>query len=663
MILACHNIEKAFGEEVIVSGGSFHIEDHEKAALVGPNGAGKTTLLKMIVGEIQADGGNVVLTRGKTMGYLAQHQDMNNDHTIYQEVRTAKADILDMERQIREIEQEMKHLSGERLEERMNTYQRLTAAFERENGYACESEITGVLKGLGFTEEEFAKPVATLSGGQKTRVSLGKLLLTKPDILLLDEPTNHLDLNSISWLETYLLNYPGAVLIVSHDRYFLNRVVTKVVEIELGKLTTFMGNYTDYAKKKEMLREARMKEYLNQQQEIKHQEAVIEKLRSFNREKSIKRAESREKMLDKMTPVEKPMELHTDMHLTLEPSCVSGNDVLIVEHLSKAFPPQILFENISFEIKRGEHVAIIGDNGTGKTTILKILNQVLKADSGSFRLGSNVKIGYYDQEHHVLHMEKTIFQEISDDYPNLNNTQIRKVLAAFLFTGDDVFKLIGDLSGGERGRVSLAKLMLSEANFLILDEPTNHLDITSKEILEHALNNYTGTVLYVSHDRYFINQTATRIMDLVNHTFVNYIGNYDYYLEKKEVQELAAFGTATQDRADNSAAKGNVIVSDGTGEKNGTEQISGGGKQKLSWEEMKKQQAAKRKLENELKRTEDEIAKREAKIEALNDELSKPEVASNSYELNKIHEEQMQEEAALEKLYAKWEELSLQKDC
>lgn len=663
MILACHNIEKAFGEEVIVSGGSFHIEDHEKAALVGPNGAGKTTLLKMIVGEIQADGGNVVLTRGKTMGYLAQHQDMNNDHTIYQEVRTAKADILDMERQIREIEQEMKHLSGERLEERMNTYQRLTAAFERENGYACESEITGVLKGLGFTEEEFAKPVATLSGGQKTRVSLGKLLLTKPDILLLDEPTNHLDLNSISWLETYLLNYPGAVLIVSHDRYFLNRVVTKVVEIELGKLTTFMGNYTDYAQKKEMLREARMKEYLNQQQEIKHQEAVIEKLRSFNREKSIKRAESREKMLDKMTPVEKPMELHTDMHLTLEPSCVSGNDVLSVEHLSKAFPPQILFEDVSFEIKRGEHVAIIGDNGTGKTTILKILNQVLKADSGSFRLGSNVKIGYYDQEHHVLHMEKTIFQEISDDYPNLNNTQIRKVLAAFLFTGDDVFKLIGDLSGGERGRVSLAKLMLSEANFLILDEPTNHLDITSKEILEHALNNYTGTVLYVSHDRYFINQTATRIMDLVNHTFVNYIGNYDYYLEKKEVQELAAFGTATQDRADNSAEKGNVIVSDGTGENKGTEQISGGGKQKLSWEEMKKQQAAKRKLENELKRTEDEIAKREAKIEALNDELSKPEVASNSYELNKIHEEQMQEEAALEELYAKWEELSLQKDC
>lgn len=640
MILACHNIEKAFGEEVIVSGGSFHIEDHEKAALVGPNGAGKTTLLKMIVGEIQADGGNVVLTRGKTMGYLAQHQDMNNDHTIYQEVRTAKADILDMERQIREIEQEMKHLSGERLEERMNTYQRLTAAFERENGYACESEITGVLKGLGFTEEEFAKPVATLSGGQKTRVSLGKLLLTKPDILLLDEPTNHLDLNSISWLETYLLNYPGAVLIVSHDRYFLNRVVTKVVEIELGKLTTFMGNYTDYAQKKEMLREARMKEYLNQQQEIKHQEAVIEKLRSFNREKSIKRAESREKMLDKMTPVEKPMELHTDMHLTLEPSCVSGNDVLSVEHLSKAFPPQILFEDVSFEIKRGEHVAIIGDNGTGKTTILKILNQVLKADSGSFRLGSNVKIGYYDQEHHVLHMEKTIFQEISDDYPNLNNTQIRKVLAAFLFTGDDVFKLIGDLSGGERGRVSLAKLMLSEANFLILDEPTNHLDITSKEILEHALNNYTGTVLYVSHDRYFINQTATRILELTGQTLVNYIGNYDYYLEKKEeltrIYAPAADAAAPEETAAPSEASST----------------------KLDWKAQKEEQARLRKKENELKKTEKRIEELETRDSEIDEEMSKPEVATNVAECVKLSKEKAEIAAELEELYEKWEELA-----
>ena len=638
MILACHNIEKAFGEEVIVSGGSFHIEDHEKAALVGPNGAGKTTLLKMIVGEIQADGGNVVLTRGKTMGYLAQHQDMNNDHTIYQEVRTAKADILDMERQIREIEQEMKHLSGERLEERMNTYQRLTAAFERENGYACESEITGVLKGLGFTEEEFAKPVATLSGGQKTRVSLGKLLLTKPDILLLDEPTNHLDLNSISWLETYLLNYPGAVLIVSHDRYFLNRVVTKVVEIELGKLTTFMGNYTDYAKKKEMLREARMKEYLNQQQEIKHQEAVIEKLRSFNREKSIKRAESREKMLNKIQRIDKPIEVQSQMRLSLEPRVVSGNDVLTVEDLAKSFPQQKLFSNISFQIKRGERVALIGNNGTGKTTMLKILNGLLDADAGSFSLGAKVQIGYYDQEHHVLHAEKTIFEEISDTYPTLTETQIRNMLAAFLFTGDDVFKVISSLSGGERGRVSLAKLMLSEANFLILDEPTNHLDIASKEILEEALNSYTGTVLYVSHDRYFINQTATRILDLTNQSVVNYIGDYDYYLEKKE--ELTEKYAPTAQEATEEANE--ETPSEG----------------KLTWQQQKEEQARKRKQENELKKVEKRIEELETRDKEIDDTLVLPDVCTNVGRCAELSREKDKIQAELEELYEKWEELA-----
>ena len=506
--------------------------------------------------------------------------------------------------------------------------------------YIIDSKVEEVARALGLTEIGLYKDVTDLSGGQRTKVLMGKLLLEKPDILLLDEPTNHLDLNSISWLETYLLNYPGAVLIVSHDRYFLNRVVTKVVEIELGKLTTFMGNYTDYAKKKEMLPEARMKEYLNQQQEIKHQEAVIEKLRSFNREKSIKRAESREKMLDKMTPVEKPMELHTDMHLTLEPSCVSGNDVLIVEHLSKAFPPQILFENISFEIKRGEHVAIIGDNGTGKTTILKILNQVLKADSGSFRLGSNVKIGYYDQEHHVLHMEKTIFQEISDDYPNLNNTQILTGARAFLFTGDDVFKLIGDLSGGERGRVSLAKLMLSEANFLILDEPTNHLDITSKEILEHALNNYTGTVLYVSHDRYFINQTATRIMDLVNHTFVNYIGNYDYYLEKKE--ELTAAYSNTSRLENNSSSATTDLASDS----------------KLSWQEQKEAQAKERKRANEFKKTEERIGVLEDRSAEIDILMAQEEVYTNSVKCQELAKERAEIDAELETLYEKWEELA-----
>ena len=635
MILACHGINKAFGENVIVTEGSFHIEDHEKAALVGPNGAGKTTLFKIIIGELPADGGDVILTKGKTLGYLAQHQDMVSGSTIYEEVKLAKADIIAMEQQLRTIEQELKHLKGEALTARLETYNRLTAAFERENGYAYASEITGVLKGLGFDESDFSKPVATLSGGQKTRVSLGKLLLTRPDILLLDEPTNHLDLNSIAWLETYLLNYPGAVLIVSHDRYFLDRVVTKVLEIEAGKLMTYTGNYTAYAEKKRRLREARLKEYLNQQQEIKHQEAVIEKLRSFNREKSIKRAESREKMLEKIKPVEKPLEMNTEIHLNLTPSKISGNDVLTVESLGKSFPNQVLFTNVSFEIKRGEHVAVIGDNGTGKTTLLKILNQVLPADTGTFTLGTNVEIGYYDQEHHVLHMDKTIFDEISDDYPKLTNTRIRNMLAAFLFTGDDVFKRIGDLSGGERGRVSLAKLMLSQANFLILDEPTNHLDISSKEILEKALNDYTGTLLYVSHDRYFINQTATRILDLVNHTFVNYIGNYDYYLEKHT--ELTAAYAGGEEEV--SAPAGTVSEA------------------KLSWQEQKEAQARERRRLNELKKTEERITSLEERDAGIDRLMTQEEVFTNSVRCQELANEKAAIAAELEELYERWEEL------
>ena len=637
MILACHGISKSFEEKVIVNNGSFHIEDHEKVALVGPNGAGKSTILKMIVGELPTDSGNVILTKGKTLGYLAQHQNMDSSNSIYDEVKSAKAHLIAMEEQLRKIELELKDLSGSELSSRMETYNRLTAAFERENGYAYESEITGVLKGLGFQEDEFSRPVSTLSGGQKTRVSLGKLLLTKPDILLLDEPTNHLDLNSITWLETYLLNYTGAVLIVSHDRYFLNRIVTKVIEVEAGQVMTYLGNYSDFSYKKKQLREARLKEYLNQQQEIKHQEAVIEKLRSFNREKSIKRAESREKMLNKIERIEKPQEINTDIHLTLTPSIVSGNDVLSIEHLSKAFPPQQLFSDVSFEIKRGEHVAIIGDNGTGKTTLLKILNGLVDADQGSFTLGTNVHIGYYDQEHHVLHMEKTIFDEISDDYPSLTNTEIRNMLAAFLFTGDDVFKLIGDLSGGERGRVSLAKLMLSEANFLILDEPTNHLDIASKEILEHALNDYTGTLLYVSHDRYFINQTATRILDLVNQKFVNYIGNYDYYLEKKE--ELTAAYKSEANSSDSSSP------------------ASTPSENKLSWQEQKEAQAKERKRQNELRKTEERITALEERDSEIDQLMMEEEIFTNSVKCQELAQEKAAIAEELETLYEKWEEL------
>lgn len=641
MILACHNLSKAFGEQIIVENGSFHIEDHEKAALIGPNGAGKSTILKMIMGELSPDSGDVILAKGKTIGYLSQHQELVSGNTIFAEVRTAKEDIIRMEEQIRSIETELKHLTGEDLEKRLQTYHTLTAAFERDNGYAYQSEIIGVLKGLGFTEDDFDKKVDTLSGGQKTRVSLGKLLLTKPDVLLLDEPTNHLDMNSIAWLETYLMNYAGAVLIVSHDRYFLNRVVTKVIEVEHGELLMFNGNYSDFASKKKMIREARLKEYWKQQQEIKHQEAVIEKLRSFNREKSIRRAESREKMLDKMVRVEKPIEDSGELHFTLEPSCVSGNDVLKVEHLSKSFGSLRLFEDVTFEIKRGEHVAIIGDNGTGKTTLLKILNEVEAADSGSYTLGTNVHIGYYDQEHHVLHMEKTIFDEISDEYPHLTHTEIRNMLAAFLFTGDDVYKLIRDLSGGERGRVSLAKLMLSEANFLILDEPTNHLDITSKEILEKALNDYTGTLLYVSHDRYFINQTASRILDLVNHTFVNYIGNYDYYLEKKDTLTAAYAGTKNLSDA---SASGNASSTPSDN--------------KLSWQEQKEAQAKERKRLNELKKTEDRITELEERDGEIDEWMTHEDVYSNSVKCQELAKEKAAIAEELEQLYEKWEELA-----
>lgn len=533
MILSCNNISKSFGTDVIIKSCSFNIEDHEKAAIVGINGAGKSTLLKIITGIEPADTGLVTLAKDKTLGYLSQQQNLNSDNTIYDELLSVKQYILDMEAQLRSIENQMKSADDTALETLMKKYSDLNHEFELNNGYAYKSEITGVLKGLGFAEEDFTLNVNTLSGGQKTRVALGRLLLSKPDIILLDEPTNHLDMESISWLENYLLNYSGAVLIVAHDRYFLDKIISKIIELDNGNATVFSGNYTDYASKKAILRNMQLKEYLNQQREIKHQEEVITKLKQFNREKSIKRAESREKMLNKMEFVDKPEILNDKMDIKLEPNVISGNDVLTVDNLTKGFDGTVLFDNISFQIKRGERVALIGSNGTGKTTILKLINGIIPADSGSIYLGAKVNIGYYDQEHHVLDPDKTIFDEIRDAYPDLNNTQIRNTLAAFLFTNEDVFKYIKDLSGGERGRVSLAKLMLSNANFLILDEPTNHLDITSKEILENALNSYTGTVLFVSHDRYFINSTATRIIELANKTVVNYIGNYDYYLEKR----------------------------------------------------------------------------------------------------------------------------------
>lgn len=637
MILSCNNISKSFGTDVIIKSCSFNIEDHEKAAIVGINGAGKSTLLKIITCIEPADTGLVTLAKDKTLGYLAQQQNLGSDNTIYDELLSVKQYILDMEKELRSIEKRMNTADGDELENLMKKYSDLNHRFEMENGYAYKSEITGVLKGLGFSEEDFTLNVNTLSGGQKTRVALGRLLLAKPDIILLDEPTNHLDMESIRWLENYLLNYNGAILIVAHDRYFLDKIVSKIIELDNGVATVFSGNYTDYAAKKAILRNMKLKEYLNQQREIKHQEDVITKLKQFNREKSIKRAESREKMLDKIEIVDKPQELNDKMNIKLEPNVVSGNDVLTISGLSKSFDDITLFDNINIEIKRGERVALIGNNGTGKTTILKLINGIIEPDSGSIYLGAKVNIGYYDQEHHVLDPDKTIFDEIRDAYPDLNNTQIRNTLAAFLFTNEDVFKYIRDLSGGEKGRVSLAKLMLSNANFLILDEPTNHLDIVSKEILENALNNYTGTVLFVSHDRYFINAAATRIIELSNKTVVNYIGNYDYYLEKRDI--LSAKPINTVSSADIEHAK---KAADS----------------KASWQEEKVKQAQLKKIKNELKRTEERIANIEERIDKLDNMYADPAISSDTAKLMEIHTEKEELSKELDKLYDRWGELT-----
>lgn len=640
MILACHHISKAFGTDVILNDISFHIEDYEKAAIVGINGAGKSTLLKIIMGEIHSDSGDVILAKGKTIGYLAQHHSRDSQRTIYEELLDVKKEVIQLEQRMSEVEIAMKQASGNELETLLHTYARLRQSFEDQNGYAYRSEVTGVLKGLGFTEEDFSKQVSLLSGGQKTRVALGRLLLAKPDILLLDEPTNHLDMNSTAWLETFLMNYKGSVIIVAHDRYFLDKVVTKIIEIDHHKGHVFKGNYTDYAVKKAQLRDIERKAWMNQQQEIAHQEAVIQKLRSFNREKSIRRAESREKMLNKMDMLDHPEEEIMGMRILLEPDTVSGNDVLFIEHLTKSFDGEYLFQNISMDIRRGERVALIGDNGAGKTTILKIINSLLPADRCEMRLGAKVHIGYYDQEHQVLHDNKSIFEEISDDYPSLNNTRIRNVLAAFLFTGDDVFKQISELSGGERGRVSLAKLMLSHANFLILDEPTNHLDIQSREILEEALQNYTGTVLYVSHDRYFINQTATRILDLTKGGLNSYSGNYDDYLEKKEHPSVDSSGGF---EAEKDVSEAPSMPSKPAG--------------KDDYMRQKEEQAKERKRQNQIKRLEDRIQEIETRLAELDELLGREDIATDVARLMEINNEHETLDEELLQCMEDWESI------
>ncbi len=715
MILSCHHITKAFLEDTVLSDITFHLEKGDKAAIVGVNGAGKSTLLKIITGELAADEGQVAIERGATWGYLAQNQNLDSDRTIWEELLTVKKDVIDLEEKIHRDEDLMTKLTGTEQTRIIEEYNDLLQRFQRENGYAYKGEITGVLKGLGFDEHEFGQKIHTLSGGQKTRVALAKLLLENPDIIMLDEPTNHLDIGSISWLETYLSNYKGTVLIVSHDRYFLDKCVTKIIEIENTKATVFSGNYSFYAERKKALREEAWHHYLNNQAEIKHQEEVITKLRQFNREKSIKRADSREKMLQKMDKVDKPIELRDDMRLTLRPCIRSGRDVCEVRHISKSFDNKHLFTDISFNISRGEHVAILGDNGTGKSTLLKIIIGQLQPDDGAIRFGTNVHLGYYDQEHHVLNNDNTVFEEIAQAYPDMTNTEIRNLLASFLFTNDDVFKKIGDLSGGEKGRVSLAKLMLSEANFLILDEPTNHLDMVSKEVLENALNSYEGTVLYVSHDRYFINHTASRILNLTGRLLLNYpggrsdaqppecyIGNYDFFLEKsaqvegalardeiRRIQEetgLSAdkitetfsggdgIGHENNGSAGDASARGGSggngggAASAGSGAGNGS--VTGSSRNGASigspdngaagandWQRQKEEQAKARKLANELKKCEDRINQLETRNAAIDEEMAQPDVCTDIAKLNQLQKEKTANEQELEGLYEKWEEL------
>ena len=637
MVLDCQSLSKSFGINELFKNVSFHINDNEKAALIGVNGCGKTTLLKIIVGELSADSGQVIMSARARFSYLAQHQDIFGSLSLFDYVIDAKKDLLDIEAQLRQLEKDMPNAEGDELEHMMSRYSSLTHSFELENGYAVKSEVTGILKGLGFDESEFDRPVSTLSGGQKTRLALGKSLLSKPDLLILDEPTNHLDISSTTWLENYLLNYQGAVLIVSHDRFFLDRIVSKVIEIDNKTAMSFEGNYTQFSEKKAVVRRAMYNAYVNQQQMIRHQEDVITKLKSFNREKSIKRAESREKALEKIERVDKPTETDVNMHLSLSPNTESGKDVLSVKGLTKTFDDLTLFSDQSFDVYRGERVALIGNNGTGKTTILKIINGLEKADSGTVTLGSRVHIGDYDQEHQVLNMDKTIFDEIHDTYHDMTETQIRNICAAFLFTGDDVFVKIKSLSGGERGRVSLAKLMLSEANFLILDEPTNHLDMYSREILEDALCAYTGTVLYVSHDRYFINRTATRILELDKNILIPYIGNYDYYLEKKEELTNAYTGGVSEQASEASAVSG----------------------ASLDWKAQKEELAAKRKKENNIKKTEKAIDELEERISGINEKINLPENADDHVKLTKLTGQLLELQGELDSLYEKWEELSL----
>ena len=643
MVLSADHIEKSFGERRLIKDASFHIDDKDKYALVGINGVGKTTLLKLLVGDEPADSGRVIIGKDTDIGYLPQQLGYHSEKTIFDELYEVRSDILEQEAELKRLEQMISENADDALLEK---YNRLQTDFELKDGYSYKARVLGIINGLGFTGDAKDQVINTLSGGQKTRVALGKLLITSPELLILDEPTNHLDISSTEWLESYLSSYPGAVLIVSHDRYFLDRFVDHVLELDSGVLRCFKGNYTDYIAQKEIIKVSLMHSYEKQQAEIKHQEEVITKLKQFNREKSIRRAESREKMLDKIERIEKPVDEDRTMNLSLSAGNKSGNDVLSLDGLKKCFGDNLLFSDTTLEIKRGEKVAIIGDNGTGKTTLLKMINGAEEISAGTISLGTGVVIGYYDQEHGILDDNKTIFDELHDAYPDLDNTQIRNTLAAFLFIGDDVFKPISSLSGGEKGRVSLAKLMLSRANLLLLDEPTNHLDMLSREILENAIREYNGTLICVSHDRYFIDRISTRILELSDKRFYDFGGGYSYYLEKKDTVHSIAVGNASGGNSPGGPSS--------SGNNDGAKNTAS----KEEWLAEKEKETKRRRLQKEYDEIEAKIEDLENKINETDEKMLDPALSTDYTALNELvaQKEQLSEE--LTGVMDRWEELA-----
>ena len=633
ILLTLQNVNKAFVMNEVLRDVNLTLQAGQRMGLVGVNGSGKSTLFRLINGDMEPDSGTVSLVKGARVGMLTQDADIQSELTIQQELERVFEPVRQMEARLREMEAEMaeKHGDPEAFEQLSRAYTRLVDRFEDAGGYEWPSRIQGVLAGLGFARGRETQPANLLSGGEKTRLCLARLLLTQPDLLMLDEPTNHLDLASTQWLEDTLKKYRGTVLVISHDRYFLNAVCDCMAELSMKRLTQYTGNYDRFAVQRQANLERQLKEYKLQQAEIARQEAIIARYRMYNREKSIKAAESREKRLEKLERIEKPQS-EQKVRFNFTARRRTGDDVLMLKDLEKGFEGRTLFTHFNLHLRAGDRVAIIGPNGVGKSTLLNIIAGQLNADHGTVNFGSNVDLGYYDQQQARLHPEKDVMSELWDDFPRLEPDRVRGVLALFLFTGEDVFQRVGTLSGGERGRVALAKLMLKQDNLLLLDEPTNHLDMDSREVLEGALEDFEGTLLTVSHDRYFINRVATKVIEMTPEGATEYLGNYDDYLEKKRVQEAgedeAALAGLTRTQQD---------------------------KEKRRQRLMKESAKA---LAQKLKKAEEDIAATEQQIADLEAQMGTPEIYANPAESARVAREHKETQERLEELYALWEELS-----